>query len=60
MIEHEIIENGEVVKCPICNSSNIIAMHPFDYIKQCENPRCPYHLNHPKKWKYQFSTGIHN
>jgi endogenous inhibitor of DNA gyrase (YacG/DUF329 family) len=53
-------ENGETVKCPICGSSNVIRMHPFDYIKQCENDDCKYHLNHPKKYRYQFSTGVHN
>jgi hypothetical protein len=55
-----IKENRKIVVCPICKSNKVIRVHPFDYVKQCENPRCPYHLNHPKGWKYQFSTGVHN
>jgi len=53
-------ENGETVKCPECGSDNIEAVQPFDYVKQCNNDECPYYLKHPKKWRYQFSTGIHN
>jgi hypothetical protein len=55
-----IIENGKKVKCPICGSTNVEAVLPFDYVKQCENKDCSYHKNHPKKWKYQFVTGQHN
>lgn len=55
-----VIENGKKVKCPICGSTNVEAVLPFDYVKQCENKDCSYHKNHPKKWKYQFVTGQHN
>ena len=53
-------ENGEVVKCPICDSTDIIKVHPFDYVKQCQNDDCEYYLKHPQKYRYQFSTGVHN
>jgi hypothetical protein len=53
-------ENGEIVKCPMCDSSNIEPVNPFDYVKQCNNDECIYYLQHPKKYRYQFSTGIHN
>ena len=55
-----LIENGQTVRCPVCNSTNVIAVQPFDYVKQCENKKCSYHVDHPKGWKYQFSTGVHN
>ena len=55
-----IKENGVIVRCPKCNSNKVIRIHPFDYVKQCENEKCSYHVEHPKGWKYQFSTGIHN
>ena len=55
-----IEENGKKVRCPICGSTNIKPVLPFDYVKQCENKECSYYKNHPKKWKYQFSTGVHN
>jgi ribosomal protein L37AE/L43A len=32
-----IIENGKPVKCPVCKSTNVIAVLPFDYIKQCND-----------------------
>jgi ribosomal protein S27E len=41
-------ENGETLKCPKCGSENVYAVHPFDYIKQCED--CGK----------QFVTGVHN
>lgn len=55
-----VVENGKTVRCPKCNSSNIIRVHPFDYIKQCNNKKCSFYLNHPKKLKYQFMTEVHN
>jgi len=55
-----IKENGAVVKCPRCGSTNVIRVHPFDYVKQCENKKCSYHVKHPKGFKYQFDTGVHN
>ena len=53
-------ENGETVQCPVCGSVDIIKVHPFDYVKQCKNDDCEYYLNHPQKYRYQFSTGVHN
>lgn len=41
-------ENGEVVRCPKCNSTNVEPVVPFDYIKRC------------KDCGEQFSTGVHN
>ena len=38
----------ETVKCPKCDSENVEPVHPFDYVKQCQD--CGE----------QFSTGIHN
>ena len=32
-----LIENGEVVKCPKCDSENVIRVHPFDYVKRCND-----------------------
>lgn len=43
-----IKENGAVVKCPKCGSTNVIREHPFDYWKTC------------KDCKHQFMTGVHN
>ena len=37
-----------IIKCPKCKSENVIPLHPFDYVKQCQD--C----------KHQFSTGVHN
>ena len=53
-------ENRQIVRCPKCNSENVEAVEPFDYVKQCQNDNCSYYLNHPKRWRYQFSTGVHN
>ena len=41
---------GELItiKCPKCNSEKIDPVHPFDYVKQCQN--CGE----------QFATGVHN
>jgi len=36
------------VKCPECGSEKIKPIHPFDYVKECED--C----------EHQFSTGVHN
>lgn len=36
------------VKCPKCDSENIEPVHPYDYVKQCQD--CDE----------QFSTGVHN
>lgn len=41
-------ENGKIVRCPKCNSTNVKPVVPFDYIKQC------------KDCGTQFSTGVHN
>ena len=30
-----IMENGVIVKCPKCGSTNVAAVQPFDYIKAC-------------------------
>jgi len=38
----------ETVKCPNCDSENVEPVHPFDYVKQCQD--CGE----------QFSTGVHN
>jgi ribosomal protein L37AE/L43A len=43
-----IKENGTIVKCPKCGSTNVIRVHPFDYWKQC------------KDCKHEFMTGVHN
>ena len=32
-----ILENGIPVKCSKCGSTNVIAVLPFDYIKQCQD-----------------------
>lgn len=55
-------ENGEIVKCPECGSRNVKAIRGFDYVKMCMNNDCVYKLQQAKstKWRYQFSTGIHN
>jgi len=58
--EKMIKENGKIVRCEKCGSDNIEIVMPFDYIKMCMNDECPYHVNHPKGWRWQFSTGIHN
>ncbi len=55
-----IEENGQMVKCPKCQSENVNPVHPFDYWKQCNNDNCKYYLESPEKYRYQFSTGIHN
>jgi len=55
-----IKENGVTVRCPKCNSLKVTNVHPFDYVKQCENNKCPYYVKNNKGWRYQFSTGIHN
>ena len=55
-----VVENGKRVECPVCGSNNVIRVHPFDYVKQCENPDCPYHTQNKKGYKYQWSTGVHN
>jgi hypothetical protein len=50
------------IRCPICKKKQVVAVHPFDYIKQCENRRCPF-LSSPKNkkgYKYQWSGGGHN
>jgi len=53
-------------RCPKCGSANIdaaraaITGQPFDYIKQCNNNKCSYHVNHPKGWRYQWMMGEHN
>lgn len=43
-----IKENGVIVKCPKCGSTNVIRVHPFDYIKRCED--C----------NKEFMSGVHN
>lgn len=53
-------ENGKIVRCEKCGSDKIVAVHPFDYVKMCMNDDCPYHVNHPKGWRWQFVTGVHN
>lgn len=55
-----IEENGKIVRCPKCGSSNVVAVMPFDYVKRCESKKCPYRIKHPKGWKFHFSTGVHN
>jgi hypothetical protein len=37
-----------VVECPECKGKNVEPVHPFDYVKQCQD--CGH----------QFSTGVHN
>jgi len=47
-------ENGKVVTCPKCNSENVIPVHPFDYVKRCND--C-----YTQDGKHtEFSTGVHN
>jgi predicted metalloprotease len=55
-----IKENGKIIRCEKCGSDKIIRVHPFDYVKMCMNDKCPYHINHPKNWRWQFVTGVHN
>lgn len=55
-----IEENGKTVKCPVCKSDNIVKVHPFDYVKQCNNDNCEYYIDHSKNWRCQFTTGVHN
>ena len=43
-----IKENGKIVECPHCGSTNVIRVLPFDYIKSCED--CGR----------EFMTGVHN
>jgi len=37
-----------IVECPECKGQNVEPVHPFDYVKQCQD--CGH----------QFSTGVHN
>lgn len=53
-------ENGKTVKCPKCGSKKVSIVMPFDYVKQCDNPKCRWRLKHARGWKYQFNTGVHN
>ena len=47
-------ENGKVVKCPKCGSENVVPLHPFDYVKRCNN--C-----YTKDGKHtEFLTDVHN
>ncbi len=55
-----VIENGQVVRCPVCHSSKVIREPLFDYFKTCMNNKCSYYVNSPKKWRNNFSTGVHN
>ena len=55
-----IKENGKPVKCPLCGSTDVIRVHPFDYVKQCENPKCPEWVRTRYRYKHQWSTGVHN
>jgi len=55
-----VIENGKVVRCPVCGSSKVIREPLFDYIKTCMSDRCSYYINSPKKWRNNFNTGVHN
>lgn len=49
-------ENGIIVRCPRCNSTNVIKVRGFDFVKMCMNNDCEYHITHPKKYRYQFAT----
>jgi len=56
-----IKENGKIVKCPECGSTDVRKVLPFDYVKMCMNDGCAYYLLKTKKrYRYQFSTGVHN
>jgi len=55
-----VIENGNIVRCPVCGSSKVIREPLFDFIKTCKNNRCSYYVNSPKKWRNNFNTGVHN
>ena len=55
-----LLENGKIVRCPVCGSSKIKREIMFDYIKTCMNDRCSYYVNSPKKWRNNFNTGVHN
>jgi ribosomal protein S27E len=48
MKEGQLEGSYKTVKCPKCDSENVEPVHPFDYVKQCQD--CGE----------QFSTGIHN
>lgn len=43
-----IKSNNEIIKCPKCGSTNIVAIQPFDYRKGCND--C----------KHVFSSNPHN
>ena len=55
-----VIENGKVVRCPVCGSSKVKREMMFDYYKTCMNNKCSYYVNSPKRWRNNFSTGVHN
>jgi len=48
MEEHNWKGQKVIVECPKCKSKNVKPVHPFDYVKQCQD--CDH----------QFSTGVHN
>jgi ribosomal protein L37AE/L43A len=52
-----IKENGVIVKCPKCGSTNVIRVHPFDYWKQCKDCKT---VVDGKTYNYEFMTGVHN
>ena len=58
--DNRLIENGKVVRCPVCGSNKIRREMMFDYIKTCMNNKCKYYLNSPKRWRNNFNTGVHN
>jgi len=55
-----VIENGKIVRCPVCNSSKVIREPLFDYIKTCMNDRCTYYTHSHENWRNNFNTGVHN
>jgi hypothetical protein len=51
------------IQCPICKKKQVVAVHPFDYIKQCENKKCPALkklIRGKRGWKHQWLGGGHN
>lgn len=55
-----VIEKGQVVRCPVCGSSKVKREMMFDYYKTCMNNKCSYYVNSAKRWRNNFSTGVHN
>jgi len=53
-----LVENGKIVRCPVCGSSKIKRKMMFDYIKTCMNNKCSGYKK--EGWRNNFNTGVHN